>query len=50
MSSNFSSLLFGLRLLLKLKLTIRIIGRVNMVGIKSERGKGWRNFAKLIVW
>ena len=45
---NFSSQLwgyysFGLWLLLALKLTIRKIGRGNMVGIKSEQGQGWKN-------
>ena len=52
---NFSSLLwgyysFGLGLLLALKLTIRIIGRGDVVGIKSEWGGGWKDFAKLIIW
>ena len=35
---------------LALKLTIRIIARGDMVGIKSERGGSWKNFAKLIMW
>ena len=35
---------------LALKLTIRIIGRGDMVGIKLERGGGWKNFAKLTMW
>ena len=34
---------------LAVKLTIRIIGRGEMVGIYSERGEGWKNFAKLIM-
>ena len=46
---NFSSLLwgyysFGFWLLLALKLTIRIIGRGDMIG------GGWKNSTKLIVW
>ena len=32
------------------KLTIRITGRGAMVGIKLERGGGWKNFEKLIMW
>ena len=36
--------LFGFWLLLALKLTISIIGRSDMVG------RGWKNFAKLIMW
>ena len=32
------------------KLTIRTTGRGAMVGIKLERGGGWKNFEKLIMW
>ena len=39
-----------MRLLLVFKLTIRIIGRGDMAGIKSEQGVGWKNFEKLIMW
>ena len=54
-SDNFQPLLwgyywFGSWILLALKLTIRIIARGDMVGIKSERGGSWKNFAKLIIW
>ena len=30
--------------------TIEIVGRTDMVGMILERGEGWRNFAKLIMW
>ena len=53
-SDNFNSLLWGyysfsLWLLLALKLTIRIKGSGHKIGIKSERGWGWKKFAKLII-
>ena len=38
---NFYSI--GFLLLLTLKLTIRIIGRGDMVKTKLERGEGWKN-------
>ena len=55
LSDNFTLLLWDyysscLRLLLGAKLTIRITGRGAMVGIKLERGGGWKNFEKLIMW
>ena len=51
---NFNSLpwgyyLFGFWLLLALEITIRIIIRGGMVGIKLERGGGWKNFCKINV-
>ena len=39
----------GFWLFLALKLTIKIIGRVDMVGTKMELGGGWKKFAKLIM-
>ena len=37
---------FGFWLLLTLKLTISVIGTGGMVGIKLEKGSGWKGFAK----
>ena len=40
---------FGFWLLLAPKLTVRIIGRGDIVGIKLEWGGGWKYFAKSIM-
>ena len=32
------------------KLTIRILGLGDIVGIKVGPREGWKNFAKLIMW
>ena len=42
-------LFIGLRLLLALRLTIRVIEMGDMAGRKSEWGGGWKKFAKLIM-
>ena len=41
---------FDLRLLLELKFTIRIVGRVAMVGIKLEGRGVKKKFGKLLMW